>query len=218
MTPWPDGADPGAAPLPPCRRTQDSARLEAVVGLARRCAYEAGHTHQVTRLALALFDGLAPLHRLGEDERFWLQCGAMLHDIGVAGGASGHHKAALRLILGADRLPLDPRERLIIASVARYHRKTLPKETHDHFTALDLDDRRRVRALASILRVADGLDRSHLCLVRDVTCDVGQGRVDLRCDVRGPAPDEQWAAHHKGDLFGEVFQRSLNVEMRTPDG
>jgi alpha-galactosidase len=46
-----------------------------------------------------LFDELQPLHLLGAQERFWLNAGALLHDIGWIEGQKGHHKTALRTIL-----------------------------------------------------------------------------------------------------------------------
>ena len=50
--------------------------------LAKTCNYEAEHTHQVSRLALRLFDCLTGLHGLADGDRFLLECGSLLHDIG----------------------------------------------------------------------------------------------------------------------------------------
>ena len=186
--------------------------LQAVLALAERCSYEREHTHQVTRLALALFDELRSLHGLGPTERFWLHCAGLLHDVGVARGAAGHHKTALKIILRASELPLDPRERLAVASIARYHRKSLPSERHGHFAALDPTDRGRVAKLAGLLRVADGLDRSHLSLVRELACQATPDRVIVRCRVAAPLVAERAAALEKGDLFERVYHRKLFIE------
>ena len=204
--------DRGASQAPPCRRRKDAPQLEAAVRLARRCDYEQQHTHQVTRLALALFDELQPLHEYGEDERFWLQCAAVLHDIGWMEGQRRHHKTALRIILEKDDLPLSKRERLLVASVARYHRKALPSDRHEHFAALEPSDQKRVRVLAAILRVADGLDRSHQNLVGRLSCDISGGKIAVRCSVSGPAAAEVSAARKKGDLFEDVFGRKLTID------
>ena len=104
--------------------------LEAVLALARKCNYEREHTHQVEKLALQLFDQLVELHHLGGQERFMLRCGALLHDIGWIEGKQGHHKTALRIIMENAALPFDFRDKSIIALLARYHRKALPKEQH----------------------------------------------------------------------------------------
>jgi exopolyphosphatase/guanosine-5'-triphosphate,3'-diphosphate pyrophosphatase len=184
---------------------------EAVLELARRCQDEVEHAHHVTRLALRLFDALQPQHGLGAPERLWLEWGALLHDIGWTEGQPQHHKTSLRLILDSASLPFSPRERLLVASVARYHRRALPSNRHKHFAALDAADKQRVRVLAGILRVADGLDRTHRSLVEDLTCDVVSEQIVVRCTTSGDTAEEYRAARDKGRLFEAVFQGQLEV-------
>ena len=169
---------------------EDEERLPAVIHLAETCNYEVEHTHQVTRLALRLYDELSTLHQLGNRERFWLQCAALLHDIGWIEGRKGHHKAALRIILTTPMLPFDSKERLIIGSIARYHRRALPDLSHDHFESLSPEEQQIVRILAAILRMADGLDCIHQNRVRDVTCKVTKQRVNVTCTVQKLVPNE----------------------------
>jgi putative phosphoesterase len=202
----------GLADAPRPARAGDTKRLAAVCRLARECDYEAAHTHQVTRLSLMLFDELVPLHGLGDDERFYLQCAAMLHDIGWMEGQRRHHKTALRAILSAD-LPFDDRERLIVASIARYHRKALPSTRHDHFAALDAVDRRTVRILGGILRVADGLDRSHLSLVRRLTCTWDDATLTIHARTAARAEPERWAAAKKSDLLADALGREVVLAL-----
>jgi putative phosphoesterase len=189
------------------------AALDAVLAFAQRCRYERGHTHHVTRLALALFDCLEPLHGLGPGERRWLQYGALLHDIGWVEGQQGHHKTALRLILAEPSLPFDRRRRWLIGLIARYHRRRAPQDGDKYFRRLSGADRQRVRVLAGILRVADGLDRSHACIVRSVTCAVSAQEIRMVCDAGGPADSEKAAAEAKADLLESVFHRRCRVEV-----
>ncbi len=188
--------------------------LEAVLRLAESCKYEAEHTHQVTRLALQLFDELQAVHHLGAKERFWLQAGALLHDIGWIKGQKRHHKISLRIILNASPLPFDDRERLIIGSIARYHRRALPSRKHGHFAALKPSERKIVSVLAAILRVADGLDRTQRSLVESLSCKVTPKQIVVQCSVSFPAEIECQAALKKGDLLEQVFQRNLTIELQ----
>jgi exopolyphosphatase/pppGpp-phosphohydrolase len=162
---------------------------------------------------LRLFDELWLLHGLGAEERFWLQCSALLHDIGWCEGQRRHHKTALRIVLNAPLLPFDTRERLIVGSIARYHRKALPSEKHDHFAALEAVDQRNVCRLAAFLRVADGLDRTHRDAVEDLACRISPGQVVVRCCVHWPAAAERRVALEKGQLFERVFDRALVIEL-----
>ena len=115
---------------------QENPRLHPVMQLAQICEFEAGHSRHVTFLALRLFDELQPLHQLGPEERFWLQAGSLLHDIGWVEGWRSHHKTSMRIILSTPMLPFSNKERLIIGSIVRYHRKGLPKAKHDNYAAL----------------------------------------------------------------------------------
>jgi exopolyphosphatase/guanosine-5'-triphosphate,3'-diphosphate pyrophosphatase len=200
------------APIP--KVEVDESSLEAVLQLAITCDYEAGHTHQVTKLALKLFDELQPLHRLSAQERFWLNVAGLLHDIGWIEGQKGHHKTALRTILNAKALPFNNGERLIIGSIARYHRGALPKKKHGHFSALRAPQRHIVSILAAILRVADGLDRTHNSLVQDLSCEVTPEQILVRCIVIRPAEIERMFALKKGQLMEKVFNRELAIEWQ----
>ena len=171
---------------------------------------------QVTRLALRLFEELRPLHHLGERPRRWLHWAAVLHDIGWVEGQKGHHKTALRRIVEDTTLPLGRRVRGIVACVARYHRKALPSDRHGHFAALAPKDRRTVCMLAGILRVADGLDRTHANVVTDVGCEVSAERLTIICAVVGPAGAELEAARAKADLLERVLGRAVAIEPGDP--
>ncbi len=179
--------------------------------LAYACAFEQVHAYQVTRLALRLFDELYRLHQLSDQERFWLQLAGLLHDIGWVEGWKGHHKTSLNIILTTPLLPFDQRERLLIGSVCRYHRKAQPDLSHDHFAALDVADRRTVARLAAILRVADGLDCTHHSLVSELTARFNSSSIQVDCQADSPALDEERDAIKKGDLLESIFYRKLVI-------
>lgn len=181
---------------------------EAVHQLAYTCLEDLDHTTQVTRLALNLFDELQPLHQYGDTERFWLECGAMLHDIGWVNGQAGHHKESLRMILDSQLLPFDVHEKLIIGSIARYHRKALPDVKHDHYAALSESDRELVCRCAALLRIADGLDYSHTHLVSVIRAEISAKKVNLFCRVSHSAQIEFAQAQKKSDLFELVFHKT----------
>jgi exopolyphosphatase/guanosine-5'-triphosphate,3'-diphosphate pyrophosphatase len=189
--------------------------LKAVLALARKCNYEKQHTHQVEKLALQLFDGLTELHHLGDKERFLLRCGALLHDIGWIEGQRGHHKTALRIIMESSSLPFDFRDKSIVALLARYHRKALPEGRHTYFRDLDAKDQNTIRVLAGILRVADGLDRTHNSMVKDISCQINSKRIILTCRSAKPLEGEFASAKDKGELLEEVFRKKLVLERKN---
>lgn len=198
--------------VPPPAGGEGEDILQAVQYLSQRHSGDE-HPAQVTRLALRIFDELQPLHGLGARERFWLQCAGLLHDIGWAEGWKAHHKASLRMILEDLTLPLPRRERLIVGSIARYHRRALPSPEHAHYAALKPKDQRVVSVLAGFLRVADGLDCSHESAVADLTAEVTPGEIVLHLQVRGDAEDECQDTRGKADLLEQVFGRGLQITV-----
>jgi putative phosphoesterase len=196
-------------------KTTDKEIIESALALAKECKYEQQHTHQVERLALSIFDQLGKLHKLGEAEGFLLRCAVILHDIGWLEGRKAHHKTALRIIMDSPVLRLNFERRRIVGLVARYHRKALPKEKHSYFCDLDVKDKEIVRKLAGILRVADGLDRSHESRVKDISCVAGREQVKIVCQSGEPLDGEFALAAQKGALFEQVFGRKLVFEHRA---
>lgn len=181
--------------------------------LAVQCVpQDQGHFLQVTRLALRLFDYLRPLHGRGDEDRVLLQLAALLHDIGWADGQRGHHKSSMRRILGASELPLQRKERWLVALIARYHRRALPKDKHPIFSELDVEDRRRVSELACLLRIADGLDYSHDASVADLSVKISSGEVLVLCSSKHPLErDLDRALRKGGDCFKTLFDRELVI-------
>jgi putative phosphoesterase len=184
--------------------------LGAVRALALRCQYDAPHAEQVSALAMQLFDALQPLHHLGDSERRLLNFAGLLHDIGWSENGQQHHKLSLRIILESPLLPFSTRERLLIGSVARYHRKALPSLKHDHFAALSPEDQLTVTVLAGLLRMADGLDSEHRGAVDGVMVTVATGVLTVRCTGGTVLSEEERAAAlRKADLLSQVFAREV---------
>lgn len=189
--------------------------IRAITTLSETCGYEVEHTRHVTHLALRIFDDLQDLHQLSQHHRFWLLCASLLHDIGWSEGWRGHHKTGLRIILETPMLPFDHKERLIIGSIVRYHRRALPDLKHDHYAALDIAERMVVDRLAAILRLADGLDRTHRRLVRDIACNFSDGKIMVQCVCRVPAHQEEEYGREKGALLEKVFKRKLIIGWQS---
>jgi exopolyphosphatase/guanosine-5'-triphosphate,3'-diphosphate pyrophosphatase len=185
--------------------------LQAVRDLGARYRFDREHAEQVTRLSLSLFDQLAgPLH-LDPDDRTLLQTAAMLHDVGYYVAYDRHHKHSYHLILHANLPSFTRREMSMAASIARYHTKSLPKRTHESWAALDPPDRLRVRSLAALLRIADGLDRGRGARIERV--EVADDGIITRLTVFSSQglTAELYGVEKKKDLFEEVFGRAVVV-------
>jgi exopolyphosphatase/guanosine-5'-triphosphate,3'-diphosphate pyrophosphatase len=173
----------------------------------------------VANLALALFDGLEKTHKLGKRERCWLECAALLHDVGLAKGATKHHKTSMQLILNDTQLPFASQDRRIIASIARYHRKALPKPSHYNLAPLDKEIIRSISVLSGILRIADSRDYSHENNVSGLAVNVGAQKITVECITKADLTLEQQMFDKKKDLFEKVFDKKtvlLWKQQRKP--
>jgi exopolyphosphatase/guanosine-5'-triphosphate,3'-diphosphate pyrophosphatase len=184
--------------------------MAAVRRFAEACRYEAGHSEHVTRLALSIHDQLAAAP--GQD-RAWalpgarrlLEAAGVLHDIGYLVNYSKHHKHGYHLIVHSGLSGFTARELLIVANLAYYHRQSEPSRSHPNFNALDRADRELVRRLAAILRVADGLDRTHTRQVHGVMVRVSDGAVEFSAESDEEPGTDLWGAERKSGLFRDVF-------------
>ncbi|MCK7497851.1 MAG: HD domain-containing protein [Comamonadaceae bacterium] len=122
------------------------------------------------KLALAIFAAVSADPMLDERARQMLEAAALLHDVGYFISYDRHHKHSYHLIRHAELFDFSPREREIVANLARYHRKALPKPRHENFAHLALADQQLVGKLGGILRLADGLDRRRSRGVETLTC------------------------------------------------
>jgi exopolyphosphatase/guanosine-5'-triphosphate,3'-diphosphate pyrophosphatase len=183
---------------------QETAVLDGLRAFGRRCAYREEHAEQVAQLSLSLFDQLPELHGLGEEERALLHAAAMLHDVGAFVSYNRHHKHSYYLLYHADLPGYTDRERELIATIARYHRRSPPKEGHDEFQRLTPQERGVVRRLAAILRVADGLDRGHRRHVRSLTARRRGKAVHIDVTADKGSDLEVWSARQKSDLLEEI--------------
>ncbi len=192
---------------------QEREVLAGATAVGRKYLFDEAHSTQVATLSLSLFDQLRHLHGLEDDDRKILQAAALLHDMGQFVSFKDHHKHSLYLISHTELPNFDQREMLLVANVARYHRKALPQEEHHYFAILEDDERERVLKLAALLRVADALDREHRQQVSGVTVKVGDDEVALWLDGTAGLLLEGWTVKKKANLFKEVFGRKVALRF-----
>jgi exopolyphosphatase/guanosine-5'-triphosphate,3'-diphosphate pyrophosphatase len=205
----------GLAPAGPA--SAPPTRVDAVRRFARRCRANERHGEQVALLAGQMFDGLQQRYRLPAPARELVAAAALLHDIGFLVNHAKHHKHAYHLIMHSDLPGYSAREIELIANVARYHRRAYPRKSHANFERLEPADRKLVRQLAGILRLAVALDRSHQRLVRSVHCYAKRGRVVLTLAAAGEPQVELWDARRKAGLFEKAFKVELAIKWRTAE-
>jgi len=187
-------------------------RFDAAHALAKHFGQTGVHENHVAALALQLFDALVEVHHFEPAERDVLFAAALLHDVGSAISASGHHKHGAYIVRNAGLPGWRPEEVDLIATLVRYHRKSLPKMTHPEWADASSALRAKIEGLAGILRIADGLDRRHLGVVSAVNVSLSPGNVHLTLDALQDVSPEVAAVHFKAELFERAFSTTLSLE------
>jgi exopolyphosphatase/guanosine-5'-triphosphate,3'-diphosphate pyrophosphatase len=197
---------------------EDEAVLAGVIhsatSIAEKFRVDLEHGQTVAELAVRLFDELKAEHGLGARHRLLLRVAGLLHEIGSVVSNRAHHKHSYYLISNSEIFGLSREEIEIVAHVARYHRRSVPKPSHVDYLSLPRRSRVVVNKLAALLRMADALARGH---VREVTKLKFQREGDeLLVTVPGEADLllEERAIAAKGDLFEDIY----GVKVRLEEG
>jgi len=182
--------------------------------IVKRYRADEAHAKYVERVCGVLFSRLSEEHRLSPWYGVLLSVAAILHDIGMYISARSHHKHSMYLIQNSDLFGLSRSDVTLVALVARYHRRATPRAVHPEYAALSREERLAVAKLAAILRVADALDRSHSQRISPVDCRREKGRFVIVVKNVEDLTIEQLGIASKGDMFEEVYGRSVVLEKK----
>ena len=189
-------------------------RRASVENLAAMYHVDQAHTDHVAHLTLEMFDALAALglHEGDPDERMLLWAAAVLHDIGMTIDYDDHHKHTRYLILNSGLPGFSPREVVVIAEIARYHRKGTPSFSGELAPVVRKGDQAILERGATLLRLAEGIERARDQAVHDVTFTVaGEDAVTLTLVADEDVSVSRWAAERERELFARAFGRQLEI-------
>ena len=186
--------------------------IRSGLDLGRKYQFDEAHSRHVADLSRQIFRAMTEEHRLDSRHELILYMAALLHEIGWYVNNTSHHKHSMYLINNSELFGLSKRDQLLVALVARYHRRASPKPTHLGYSALSRDNRIAVCKMAAILRLADALDRSHSQRVKDIECGKEEGHFVVTIPQIEDLSMEQLGLKQKGPLFEETF--GLRVILR----
>ncbi len=191
------------------------------------------HAQQVAWLACEIFwQTRKTLHNYSDEVVHLLWAAAMLHDLGMFISRSGHHKHSYYLIKQEELLGYNREEIQMIASIARYHRGSGPKDAHESLCALPNQERKLVTDMAAMLRLAEALDRSHRQIIETVniieksstnTKDTRTKKnenqknnsllFEITLNNKQDCKAETWAFNEKKSLFESQFKKEVFVQF-----
>ena len=200
---------PGRSPK--SQLPQPGNRIDWARHFARKGHSNERHCEQVASLALQIFDGIKGRFDLPASARDLLHAAAILHDIGYLISHAKHHKHAYHLIMHGELPGFTPHEVELIANVVRYHRKAFPRKRDENLAYLDAPDRRLIARLSGILRIAEGLDRTHSQSVTGLKVRALRGRLRISVEAKALPEIEVADAARKSDLFRKAFDTEVEL-------
>lgn len=187
--------------------------VRSALELGRKYHFDEKHAVHVANLSQALFSALSAEHQLDRRAGLILQIAALLHEIGMFVSQSSLHKHSMYLILNSEIFGLTRDDLMLVALVARYHRRATPKPTHQYFNTLNRDQRVAVSKMAAMLRIADALETSRSQRIREIRCDIESDRLVITVPNLRDVSVEQLAMRQAQTLFEEIF--GLRVMIRA---
>lgn len=185
----------------------------SAIALGQKFSVDESHALHVAKLCRVLFRELQSEHGLSSQFEGILFVAALLHEVGQFVGTAAFHKHSMYIIRNSELFGLGKANLLLIALVARYHRRASPASNHEGYNSLDREQRIAVSKLAAILRVADALDYSHSQRVQEIRCSQEESRFVIAAPAVDDLSLEQLALRQKGGLFDEIF--GMQVLLRT---
>jgi len=185
--------------------------IHSALELGKKYHFDKKHAEYVAELSLFLFDFMSDSLYLSSRYKIILRVAALLHEIGRQVNERAHHKHSMYLILNSEIFGLSSKDRTIVALLARYHRKAIPRDGQDVYSELSHDDRIVVSKLAAILRVADAISRSRLHKIEKIQLSMEPGLLMVTIGNTADLSLEQLAMTQKGQLFMQVFGRRVLV-------
>ncbi len=186
--------------------------IRSALSLGAKYAFDEAHAQHVAMLASRLFSQLRDEHKLDARHEVVLHVAALLHEVGAYVSNRSLHKHSMYLIRHSEVFGLGKRNLLLVALVARYHRRASPQPMHEGYATLGRDERVAVAKLAALLRVAVALDESRSQRIHDFTCTVERARLVISIAHAEDLSLEQLAIQQNAWLFEEVF--GLRVLLR----
>ncbi|RPF79135.1 MAG: Ppx/GppA family phosphatase [Synechococcus sp. TMED20] len=198
---------------------QSSIRQRTVIHQVQRFAVNQNRAERVATHALSLYDQTrGVLHQDAGQGRELLWAAAMLHACGQHINLSAYHKHSWYLIRHGELLGYSEAEHLMVAAIARYHRRSLPKKRHDSWQALDTREHRRiVNEMALLLRLAAAMDRRPEPVVASIRVETSS--TELRLEL---VPErlnqnlslEQWSLENCSEVIREALGVRLVVSVQ----
>lgn len=180
--------------------------LDCALNISKRYMGSRKRAATLESLTMTIFDATKKLHGLGKREQLYLRLAAILHDCGKYISMVSLGECSYQIIMATEIIGLSHMEREMIANIVKFnHEEFLYFEELSRASSLDKQAYLTVAKLTAILRIANGLDRSHKQKFVDVKAVLKETELILTVDTGEDITLEKGLFEDRATFFEEVF-------------
>ena len=158
------------------------------------------------KIALTIYDSMKKVHGLGKRERLLLRIATLLHDCGKYISLVNLGECSYNIIMSTEIIGLSHVEREIVANVVKYNHMDFDYyEAMGSDGALTREDYLTIAKLTAILKIANGLDRSHKQKFKNVKTTLKEEQLIITVDASLDITLEKGLFAKRAEFFEEVY-------------
>ncbi|MEC8570397.1 MAG: exopolyphosphatase [Planctomycetota bacterium] len=188
--------------------------IQSALDLGRRFNIDESHARHVADVVRAIFKQLKSEHKLDHRFEVVLYLAALLHEVGLSINHRSFHKHSLYILRNSEIFGISKRELLLVAMVARYHRRASPSPLHDVYGSLTREERVAVSKMAALLRIAKAIDDSRLQRIHMFECEILPDIVVIHIPGVEDLALEKIALSQQQNLFEEVYGKRVILRSK----
>ena len=189
--------------------------LDCALQISKRYMGSRKRAETLESLTMNIFDNTKKLHGLGKRERLYLQLAALLHDCGKYISMINVGECSYQIIMATEIIGLSHKEREMVAYIVRFnHDDFLYYDELSKDSSLDMQSYLTVAKLTAILRIANGLDRSHKQKFKNVKVALKDRELVLTVDTKEDISLEKGLFTDRAFFFKEVFNVQPTIKQK----
>ena len=180
--------------------------LSCAQNISKRYMGSKSRRETLQHIAVEIFDNTRKIHGLSKRDRLLLQVATMLHDCGKYISMINLGDCSYNIIMSTEIIGLSHMERRIVANVVRYNHMSFDGyNSSSYVEGISYEDYLRIAKLTAIMRVANGLDRTHKQKFKDFKIQVKNRELIINIDTRSDITLEKGLFKNRAEFFCEVF-------------
>lgn len=180
--------------------------IASAMNISKRFMGSKKRSESMENIALTIFDSMKKVHGLGARERLLLQLSARLYDCGKYISMTNMGECSYSIIMATEIIGLSHLEREMVANIVKYNRADFEYYSElGKTTGLDMQSYLVVAKLTAILKLSNGLDRSHKMKFKNIHASLKEKELILTVDEAVDLTLEKGLIEPKAQFFEEVY-------------